>query len=196
MPASAGERHAAIDDQRLPMRAIVEAAQGVRRIRVVPGDLTAHRPPAGSRISGPMLDEPIASSRILTGQPDLARSARASANHPSDIARPVDVGFDGEADVAAPLSRRQHQRVEGVAVVEQLQGVAVLETRLPVAPAMVWTNSEEVDRQNIVIQSISRRDGGWGRSDSSPTPSHRHPAPQPHRASPMRPDRHDGPWPP
>ena len=73
---AAGEGDAAVDDQRLAMRAVVEAAELYQRIGLYQA---TWQPPLSSvvRISVADVDEPIASSRIFTVTPARACSASA-----------------------------------------------------------------------------------------------------------------------
>ena len=77
---AAGERDAAVDDERLAVGPVVEAAEAVEADRVVPGELAAAALEDFEDLLADASAEPTASSRILTRTPAAALAASASAN--------------------------------------------------------------------------------------------------------------------
>ena len=98
---AAGEADAAVDDQQLAVRAVVQAAEV--RTSAAGGTCGSRRPAAfissSRRLS--IFCVPTQSSSTCTLTPARARSASASANSRPIVARPVDVGLEGDR-LAAP----------------------------------------------------------------------------------------------
>jgi hypothetical protein len=98
---AAGEADPAVDDEELPVRAVVEPAEVRPARRVVLLDLDAGRLQLlDQRLVH--LREPTQSSSTCTLTPARARSARALGELLADRPRPVDVGLE----VDRPLARR------------------------------------------------------------------------------------------
>jgi hypothetical protein len=90
-----GERDAPVDDQRLSMRAVVEASDRVPMNRVVPGDLA---PAILERLQNLAADAGRADGiqQDLHGHSGLGAFGERPPEAETNLARPIDVRLDGD----------------------------------------------------------------------------------------------------
>src|SRR6185503_18994401 len=105
------------------MRTVVESAQRVPADWVVPGDLASTRLEDVENVRADIRR----ANRVeqdLDGAARLRPRGERLGEGGANLASPIDVRLDRDRDLR-PLDGCEHRRVEGIAVVQQLEAVAV-----------------------------------------------------------------------
>src|SRR5688500_3309177 len=153
---AAGESNPAVDDERLPVGPVVEAANRIPAHRVVPGELAT----AGLECLqdfGANRRRPHGIEQELDGDAGAPAIRERARELEADLTVPVDVALDGDRHLRL-ADGIEHGRIELVPVVEQRDRVAGRELD-PRQPAD-GTDELRVVHAELMIQPVLRRTFG------------------------------------
>ena len=164
---AAGEADAAVDDQRLAMRAVVDAPQVIPADRVVPRDMAA------AVVEDPqdLVADARRADRIeqdLDADAARRRGGQRAREGQPDLAGPVDVGLDGDR-VARPARSPRASPGRTDRRCSAAPASCPRRNGTPAAPAIVFEELGIADGQSV-IEAVLRRelDRRGQRTDAGP----------------------------